>query len=661
MKSSALARGLIAKATVVCCGLSVGLLSSGCGSSETPEATSATEALKNSTIPEVSAPMRGTVGGEVDIGGLQPTLISGYGFVVGLKGTGGLELDERIAATIEREMGAMGIGRENPKGTALEDMTPRKLLRHPDTAVVLVQAAISPGSPEDTTFDVYVKALNATSLEGGRLWTTRLRLGAAQPFGGAQARVLGEARGAIFVNPFSDSVKEDPTVSSTSGRVLAGGVVTAPLGISLSLYNESHARARTITSVINSRFPPGEGDPGSIARGRSASMVELTIPRRYRDEPLNFIQIVRHLRIDPVPAEELARRFVQSLREEPQFADDYAWCLEAVGHKSIPFVRSLYESPDVIPRLAALRAGARLKDPTAAAHLVELAKTGPGAVRSDAISLLGELPSGPTVDLALRELLAEPELSIRVAAYEALASRAEISMQTRIRANQPRGMTMSPTLLEDIARSRLPAGMLQGIERVPIITNGFKFFLDIVPGGEPLIYVTQQGTPRIVLFGDDLALDRPASLSLWGSVFMMENPGAGQPSRIRYLPDPKRSPIRISITPQLPELVATLAESVSPNDPDGGLDMSYAEVVATLNEVSRSRATRAGFATETDRLKAALLAATDTDAVRERPETPAERDVIVFRQTQNAEPGEPTTDKPESKPTIVPIVPKDPK
>ena len=649
--------GRTGRVVVACCASAVGLLSFGCSDAPKPKPRAASEVLTDRSNLDLPTPLRGTVGAEVNIGGIQPTLISGYGFVVGLKGTGGLEIDERIASTIEREMAAMGIGRDNFDGTALEGMTPRRLLRSPDTAVVMVQAAIPPGAPEDSTFDVYVKALNATSLEGGRLWTTRLRLGMAQPVGGVQARLIGEAKGAIFINPFSESSRNDSTVTRTVGRVMGGGVVTTPMGISLSLYNESHARARSITTAINNRFPSGPGDRGAIAKGRSASMIELVVPQRYREEPAAFIQLVKHLRIDQSAPEEAAKRYAEGLRAEPQYADDYSWCLEALGHRAIPFTRSLYDCPEIVPRLAALRAGARLNDATAASHLKNLAFVGPGNVRTDAIRLLGDLPSGPTVDVALRDLLKEDELTVRVAAYEALAARAERAMEVRIRANQPRGMAISPTTLEELAKSRLPSGMLQGVERIPVIAGGFKFFLDIVPMGEPLVYVTQQGTPRIVLFGEDLSLNRAATTSLWNNTLMMEVAGADADTRIRYVVSPGTAPLLVSSRPNLPDLIGTLAAKISPDEPTGGLDLTYSEIVATLNELCAAGATRAGFATETDRLKASLLAATDTAAVRERPETPAERELIIFRTPERV--GEPSTTeaKPVDKPSIVPIKP----
>jgi flagellar basal body P-ring protein FlgI len=624
----------------------------GCGGSETKE-RSAREVLAQKPLPVVPAHLRGTIGAEVDIGGIQPQLISGYGFVVGLRGTGGQELDERIARTMEREMAANGVGIDDSSDSP-ESRSPRTLLRDPNTAVVLVQAAIPPGAPVDSTFDVSVRALNASSLEGGRLWTTQLRLGTAQPFGGAQARLIGRAKGEIFISPFAES-RSDPTVNQTTGRILDGGVVTSPLGIAVVLINESHARARSITSAINSRFPHGPGDRGPIAKGRNASVVEVTVPQRYREESAAFLLLMKHLRINQNAQEEAARSLIETLQQQPQYATEISWCLEAIGQKSLPFVRKLYESPDVMACLAALRVGARLGDATAAEPLTKLASTGPGAVRTDAINLLGKLPSGPKTDLALQELLKEEELSVRVAAYEALASRAERAMLLRLRNNQPQGLQVAPTTLEQLAKYKLPPGMLQGVERIPMGDVRFKFFLDIVPVGEPLIYVTQQGTPRVVLFGSDLSISRSTTSRLWNGRLMFETGGSSV--RLMYRPTPSSQGIINTSRPNLPEFIATLTSAGSVDDPSGGFDLPYSDVVGALNELSKTRATRAGFATETERLKADLIAAMDPVAVRERPETPEERELIVFRETEKTATDEvkaPGVDKPSITPIEAP-------
>ena len=169
------------------------------------------EARPDITPRAVPEPLRGTIGSLAQSSAGEPILVSGFGLVVGLNGTGGGLLDERIAATLEREMALMEIGLAGDvDGTSLEDplrqrpKTPGELLRDKNVAVVLVQAVLPRGAPSDFQFDAYMQAMNATSLEGGRLWTTKLRLGPVGVFGAVQTREVAEARGELFINPFED-------------------------------------------------------------------------------------------------------------------------------------------------------------------------------------------------------------------------------------------------------------------------------------------------------------------------------------------------------------------------------------------------------------------------------------------------------------------------
>ena len=650
---------------------SVGLLSiaaammPGCESSK-PKAQPVASAEVIKELPNVPPSLRGTIAAVAEFQGVDPVLVSGYGLVVGLKGTGGLELDERIAVTMEREMARMGVTSSVSDGSALTGKTPRAVLRDPNTAVVMVQAAIAPGSPEGARFDVFVRALNASSLDGGTLWTTTLRLGEAQAFGGKQAQDIASARGPIFINPFARAASGDQSISRQAGRVLDGGQVTSPFGIEISLYNDSHALARSIVSAINTRFPaPLSG--GDTARGRKATSIELNVPVDYRHEPAAFLQIVRHLRTDPRNGEEAARQYVEALKSDPASAIDLAWNLEAVGRKSIPFIRTLYDYPDLMPRLAALRTGARLDDAVAADHLSALALSGPTAVRADAITLLGRLDGGPKVDETLRTLLSERDLPLRISAYEALAARAERAQEARLARlsnsrNNPASPKLSPTYIQELAKINLPSGMLQGISRKPIYG---RFYLDVVGGGESMVYITQQGTPRIVLFGDDLSILRPLTISAWGDSLLISAESTDEELRVFYKPGGGRRATTQSVPANLPALVEFLARSSSPSDPRPGLAMSYSEIVGVLHEISKAGGLAAGFATETDRLKAQLLTAIEPIAVRERPETASEREIIIFRAPQSTAPTISANPQPETvdKPTIVPIAPpvKNPK
>ena len=621
---------------------------------------------------DVPSLLRGTIGAEVTFLGVEPTLVSGYGLVVGLNGTGGDVLPETIRVTMERQMALMGIGKSNDfKGTAIEGLTPSQMLRDKNVAVVLVQAAIPPGAPLNATFDVYVRAINASSLDGGTLWTTDLRLGDVGTFGEVQARTIARCRGPIFINPFADPGKEDSGVTRTAGRVLDGGLVTNPLQIEMVVNTPSFQLVRSITSAINSRFPEGPGDDGPTARGRSGpseqtgigGSIALRVPARFRKTPDEFLELVRHLRIDQNVPEQYARRYVEGVKAEPIMANNMAWCLESLGQKALPFIRELYDFPELAPQMAGLRAGARLGDARAAEPLKALALSSQGPVRTRAIELLGRIDAGPTVDGVLKDLLREKDLVTRVAAYEALARRAERMQFNRLstlqRADRDRGEPRySPTQLEILSEMAFPPSALAGVER-RLIED--KFLVDLVPIGEPLIYIAQQGRPRVVLFGSDLAVRRPSVVTAWGDRLMMSAEEGDNTIRVYYRPVNADRPLIQQSRETLPEMIAFFAKRRAPGDPRPGLDMSYSDVVGALHAMFKAGATPAAFATETDKLKSQLLAAASSLSVRERPETPDDKDVIVLDQPAAIEPATTPQGQDGERPQVVPIVKPAPK
>ncbi len=624
----------------------------------------------NITPRSVPEPLRGTIGSLAQSSAGEPMLISGFGLVVGLNGTGGGLLDERIAASMEREMSLMKVGQgSDVEGTSLEDPITRRpktagqLLRDKNVAVVLVQAVLPRGAPVNYQFDAYVQAMNATSLEGGRLWTTTLRLGPVGVLGGAQTRKVAEARGQLFINPFEDPAEASGMQSRTVGRVLAGGWVTAPMPIRLSLDVPSHQRARLIAHSVNSRFPERAHGREQAAKGYDDSLVQLHVPRGLEARPNEFLRIVEHLTIDQGFPRERARGFVDAMGNNPELLEDLTWCLVALGDVATPFVRELYEVPDMPRRMAALRAGTLLGDVRAAPPLLEIARSGEAADRSEAIALLGELEGGPSIDRALRELLESPTLTTRIAAYESLAQRAERAEYSRllsVEASRPAssGMARTPEELAIISRLVIPARSMQGIQRVTIPG---KFVLDIAPFGEPLVYVTQQGTPRIVLFGAGLELRRPLLASAWNDRLLVVADSAFENPRLRY-EDYRSGVVRIEeVGASLADLIVFLAKDPEPEDEMPGLGMSYSEVVGALYALYEAGATGAAFATETDRLMAELIEAARTGSVLERPETLAEKDQPVMPDDRLVVDVSYLKAERARKPQIVPLAPREPR
>lgn len=621
--------------------------------------------------------LRGTVGSESTIRGIDPVLITGYGIVVGLNGTGGGPLPAPIQGSLERDLSLKGVSRNNDffNGTPFAGLTPQQFLRRDDVAVVMVVAEVPSGAPEGFKFDVWVRTLpgsSVSSLEGGTLWSTDLHIGPPQLFGAAdrpRTRQIASASGPIFINPFAEpgQAEEDSDVIMTEGRVLDGGAATNPLLMELVMDNPSPSRARQTVWAINTRFPRGPRDGGPAARGRGRAgggtqnlqSIAIQIPFSYRDEPAEFLNLLRYLNTDYLYPESHARRYTEALKTQPWLAEELSWSLRALGEPALPFLRKLYDFGESAPaRLAALRAGASLGDARAAPALKDLALNGPGQDQLEAIRLLGTLSAGPTVDVTLRELLASPQLAARIEAYEALAQRAEarklgqLINQEQLRAG-PGYIPASQTHLERLARASFHGGAtLQGVERRMISD---KFLLDIVPFGEPLIYITQHGEPRIVLFGENLKLERPMFVSTWSNRLMIAADSESDDIRLYYQDWRTDQVTQKVISDDLVEFIHFAAHSPTPDDPRPGLSMTYSEVVGALHALYEAQGVaNAGFATEQDRLMASLLAAAEGAASKERPElSDGKRDLLIFDRPK------PKTDEPQDGPSLVePISPK---
>lgn len=532
---------------------------------------------------EIDPALRGLIGSMTTLRGREPLLVSGYGLVVDLDGAGSADMPVNIRAYMEREMAVRGVGQIS---RGFGGMTPSQLLNDPNTAVVFVQASIPPGAPEGTRFDVLVRALpgtSTTSLEGGRLWTTNLFRGTFVP-GGPATEALAEAKGQIFINPFVDPAEAtEDAFSSTTGRILNGGVVKRGLDLLLVLDNASHARARSIVSAINAKFPQESGDRLPTATGRSEEIIELRVPRRFRSDTARFVELLMHTRVDSSFPQEYALRYARAIREQPELAESLLWSLQALGPIALPQIRDMYSYGEQTPRLAALQAGASLADPLVEPHLIELAEAGPVALRTRAIQMLGKLKPDPSTNIALRRFLYAPEMDIRIAAYEALQERFD------------------------------PA-----IERINVEE---KFLLDIVPFGDPMVYITQQGQPRIVIFGEEPEIARPTFASAWDDRLMITADSSMDDLRVYYR-DFKTNRVTTSqASVSLPKFVQFIAHQSTPEAPAPGLNLSYSETVGALYEIWKADGYRGVFVAEQDRLLADLIRSTQSLAADERAET----------------------------------------
>lgn len=596
--------------------------------SKTPQRPASTVQVPT-VIRDTQTILRGTIGSEASFRGTEGTIVSGYGLVVGLDGTGSGVVPIGIRSVLEQEMLKNGVGQGSPERGLLATITPSQLIDSPDTAVVLVQAFVPAGLPAGAEFDVEITALNGsgvTSLEGGRLYTTDLRRGVASP-SAPDTRVVAQARGPIFINPFA-FVEEGSTstlqgLERTRGRVLAGGRITDAEPILIILDNPSHARAREITRAINNKFQTGFR--GDIAVGRSEELIFVNVPVQYRNSTAEFINLISFTRIDQTFPEEWGRRYANALVEQPELATQLSWCLRALGEPAIPYLRPLYTHPESIPRLAAIEAGAWVGDLTVRPYIEDLVETGPIGLRDDAMDWLTRLPvrRDPGIREFLREQLDNPDLALRISAYEALKS----------------------------------------IDDARIISRpmGNKFVLDIVPSSQPTIYVTQSNTPRVVLFGYELELLQDAFVEAWDGRLLLKSESSSNQAEIFYRPHSRMSPRVVKADRDLASMIRRMAFKPTPDLLEDGLDMEYSEVVTVLYKLAESGAVPATFFPEDDRENIENIRRLASTFADERPEL-APDDAAPFKPREETVASEETgTPVSPDSPFVVPLPRPQPK
>lgn len=527
----------------------------GCGN-KTEVRRPESPALAVFTGPEL---FRGTVGSLTSVGGYQPTLVSGYGIVVGLNNTGSADVPPALRPWLMNEMGRLGIGRGE-----FADISPQQLLNSPRTAVVVVEGVIPAGAAQGTRFDVAVAALSAdsqtTSLEGGRLYTTELkRFGANLSV--PSTRTLATANGHLFLNPFvitDPEAPQDRPDDPRLARIMAGGVVTASRSVGLSLNAPSYRRSREIADRINGRYPAAPADKFPMAIAKSDQAIEINVLKRYRDEPTRMFEVISHLYLNPTTQfnREKAAELAKALQDPANagYARRIGLAWEAMGKTILPILRPQYESESALVRSTALTAGARLDDIRAVDPLIEAATLGDEADREAATEALGYMltrrPDHLRLAGALRSMLDNDNLLVRLAAFEALYKVGDPVIRSRV--------------FED------------------------KLELVMVACEKPLIYVTRSGRPRIVLFDEMLPIDKPAVYIDAGKELMVRADADEEFVNVYYREDGQTKGRTHKIAPAVANLIYLLAHQPSDKNYTPGFNFEYGPIVRILHSMNKA-------------------------------------------------------------------------
>ena len=490
-----------------------------------------------------TADLGATIGSLARVLPPEPVRVEGYGLVGGLRGTGSAECPPPIRAYLARY-----ILRQLPSHRTLEV---EKVISSFDTAVVMVEGLTPAIASKNEYFDVRVTALpgtQTTSLEGGRLFTTDLKITGSF---GIATRILADAEGPIFIDKISDS-----GINTRAGYILAGGRVLDEYKIILALHAPDFATTNNIRNRLNGRF--GDATARAVLPGR----VELMVPAKYREQKERFIAMVTamYLTQEPEITAERIRTFVRRLAgSEDKYASEVA--LEAIGNESLGKLSVLLNSSNDRVRLHAARCMLNLGSDAGLVTLRQMAMDRSSAYRLEALESITAAAARNDAAAISRKLLRDDDFHIRLAACDQLRK------------------------LDDV-----------------VITQQFvgrSFYLERIAQTEhKTVFVSRSGQPRIVLFG--------APIYCHGSIFVRSadsditiNATAGQEYVTISRKHPKRPSViaRLRSSFEVGDIIQTLCEE-PPKDGEqgrGGLGVSYADVIVLLKQMCDKGAVRAEF------------------------------------------------------------------
>ncbi|SNR88646.1 flagellar basal body P-ring protein FlgI [Desulfurobacterium atlanticum] len=225
------------------------------------------------------------IGTEVNIEGVRPNFLTGYGIVVGLDGTGDGSSSVFTLQSVSNMLRKMGIY-----------VDPKKV-KTKNAAAVIVTAKLPPFAKPGMTFDVNVASIgDAKDLSNGILIRT--------PLLGPDGKIYAFAQGPVSTGGgYSESNKGGKVKKNfpTTGIIPSGGIVERGLPFSLANENEivltlkhpSFTLASTIADAINSQFGKG------VAYAVDSSTVKVLFPAGV--DKVSFISQILNLPIETKP------------------------------------------------------------------------------------------------------------------------------------------------------------------------------------------------------------------------------------------------------------------------------------------------------------------------------------------------------------------------
>ena len=218
------------------------------------------------------------------IDGIRENMISGYGIVTGLAGTGDTSRSQATLQSVANALREFGL-----------NVTPQQLSSR-NVAAVLVTATLPPFARSGDRVDVIVASMgDARSLTGGALLMT--------PLYGADRRIYALAQGAVLIGGYKFELNQNMVQKNhpTTGIVPEGAMVEAELNatvlaadgtMKLVLFEPDYTTASRFAAAVNEKL-------AAPATAIDAGRVQVSVPAENQARLVDFLARLESLTVQP--------------------------------------------------------------------------------------------------------------------------------------------------------------------------------------------------------------------------------------------------------------------------------------------------------------------------------------------------------------------------
>ncbi|PKL92555.1 MAG: flagellar biosynthesis protein FlgA [Candidatus Goldiibacteriota bacterium HGW-Goldbacteria-1] len=220
--------------------------------------------------------------------GVRDNQLTGFGLVVGLKGTGDRQTTVFTNQAVTNMLKRFGIN------------DPSEQIKIRNVAAVMVTAQLPPFAKKGDKIDVVVSSMgDAKSLEGGILLQTVMK-GADEKIYVTGQGPVSTGTGGMNVNPGISATKQ------TVGRVPNGGAVEREVPVTfmddkndmyLLLTIPDFTTASRVTDILNSQFWSTETGT-TVANAVDAGTIKVHVPFDFQNNPVEFAAAVEGLYVE---------------------------------------------------------------------------------------------------------------------------------------------------------------------------------------------------------------------------------------------------------------------------------------------------------------------------------------------------------------------------